>query len=78
MHNKLISKKIKYFYIKGIIGLTAVYINKVNVANIIQSQKNRFHNNLYKICSKILLASNLKYVYKTDKDKLVKNFFKLK
>lgn len=71
-------KKLKFFFIKGIIGLTAVYINKINTANIIQSKKNRFLNNLYKIYSKILLASNLKYVYKTDKDKLVKNFFKLK
>ncbi len=70
-------KKLKYFYIKGIIGLTAVYINKVNATNIIQSKKNRFLKNIYKIYSKILLASNLKYVYKTDKDKLVKNFFKL-
>ena len=70
--------KIKYFYLKGIIGLTAVYINKIIASNIIQSKKNKFLNNLYKIFSKILLASNLKYVYKSDKDKLVKNFFKLK
>lgn len=72
------SIKIKYFYLKGIIGLTAVYINKVMATNIIQSKKNRFLNNLYKIYSKILLASNLKYVYKSDKDKLVKSFFKLR
>ena len=70
-------KKLKYFYVKGITGLAAVYINKINATNIIQSKKNRFLNNLYKIYLKILLASNLKYVYKTDKDKLVKNFFKL-
>ena len=69
-------KKIKYFYIKGVIGNAAVYIKKIVASNIAQSKKNRFLDNIYKIYSKILLASNLEYVYKSKKDKLVKNFFK--
>ena len=73
---KVIKKKIDYFYIKGIIGLTAVYIKKVVRSNVITSKKNRFFLNIYKLYFKILLASKIKYVYKTDKDKFVKNFFK--
>tara|TARA_B100001059_G_C17782791_1_gene555268 strand:+ start:63 stop:1040 length:978 start_codon:yes stop_codon:yes gene_type:complete len=69
--------KLKYFYIKGIIGLTAVYINKVNRSNITKIKKNRLISNIHKIYSKILLASKIKYVYKTDKDKFVKKFFKI-
>ena len=73
---KVIKKKINYFYIKGIIGLTAVYIKKVVRSDVIISKKNRFLLNIYKLFFKILLASKIKYVYKTDKDKFVKNFFK--
>lgn len=71
-------KKTKYFYVKGIIGMTAVYIKKISASYITQSKKNRFFDILYKIYLKILLASNLEYVYKSEKDKLVKNFFKHK
>ena len=34
--------KIKYFYLKGIIGLTAVYINKIIASNIIRVKKISF------------------------------------
>ena len=69
--------KLNYFYIKGIIGLTAVYIKKVVGSNVITYKKKRFLLNIYKLYSKILLASKINYVYKTDKDKFVKNFFKI-
>ncbi len=75
--NKSNKQKLKYFYIKGIIGLAAIYIHKVIKSNIIEYKKNRFLKNIYEIYSKILLASKIKYVYKTDKDKFVKNFFKI-
>ena len=71
-------KKTKYFYVKGIIGMTAVYIKKISSSYVTQSKKNRFFDIIYKIYSKKLLASNLEYVYKSEKDKLVKNFFKHK
>ena len=71
-------KKTKYFYVKGIIGITAVYIKKISSSYMTQSKKNRFFDIIYKIYSKKLLASNLEYVYKSEKDKLVKNFFKHK
>ena len=71
-------KKTKYFYVKGIIGITAVYIKKISSSYMTQFKKNRFFDIIYKIYSKKLLASNLEYVYKTEKDKLVKNFFKHK
>jgi len=74
---KVMKNKLNYFYIKGIIGLTAVYIKKVVGSNVITYKKKRFLLNIYKLYSKILLASKINYVYKTDKDKFVKNFFKI-
>ena len=76
--NKILRKRLKHFYLKGITGLTAVIIDKVISSNLVISKKNRLFLNIYKIYSKILLASNIKYAYKTDKDKLVRNFFNFK
>ena len=73
--NKIFIKRLKHSYLKGITGLTAVIIDKVISSNLIISKKNRFFLNIYKIYSKILLASKIKYAYKTNKDKFVRNFF---
>ena len=72
--NKIFRKRLKYFYLKGITGITAVIINKVISSNLIISKKNKFFQNIYKIYSKILLTSKIRYAYETDKDKFVRNF----
>lgn len=72
---KIDIKKLNFFYVKGIVGLTSVYIIKATKSQVTNSKKNMFFSIIYKLYSKILLDSKVKYVYKTDKDKFVKNFY---